>query len=48
MEELWSIIAIAVGIISIAVAIAFLTRKNKQTIQDNALLSLGITLKLNL
>jgi hypothetical protein len=43
MEELWLIIAIAVGIISIATAIAFLTRKKKQTIQDNALLPLGIT-----
>lgn len=43
MEELWLIIAIAAGIISIAVAIAFLTRKKKQTIQDNALLPLGIT-----
>jgi uncharacterized membrane protein len=44
MEELWLIIAIAVGIISVAVAIAFLTRKKKQTFQDNALLPLGITL----
>jgi len=44
MEELWPIIAIAVGIISIVVGIAFLTRKKKQTIQDNALLPLGITL----
>jgi hypothetical protein len=44
MEELWLIIAIAVGIILIAVAIAFLTRKNKQAIQDDALLTLGITL----
>jgi len=43
IEELWSIIAIAAGIISIAIAIAFLTRKKKQTIQDNALLPLGIT-----
>jgi hypothetical protein len=44
MEELWSIIAIAVGIISIVAAIAFLSRKKKQTIQDNALLPLGIML----
>jgi hypothetical protein len=44
MEELWSIIAIAVGIVSIAIAIAFLTRKKKQAIQDNALLPLGTTL----
>jgi len=44
MEELWSIIAIAVGIISIAVTIVFLTRKKKQTIQDNVILPLGITL----
>jgi hypothetical protein len=43
MEELWLIIVIAVGIISIATAIAFLTRKKKQAIQDNALLPLGIT-----
>ncbi|MDH5483581.1 MAG: hypothetical protein OEY22_12005 [Candidatus Bathyarchaeota archaeon] len=42
MEELWLIIA--VGIIAIAVAIAFLTRKKKQAIQDDALLTLGTTL----
>lgn len=42
MEELWLIIAIAVGIITIA--IAFLTRRKKQTIQDNALLTLGAAL----
>jgi hypothetical protein len=39
MEELWLIIAIAVGIISIAVAIAFLTRKKKQAIQDCSFVS---------
>ena len=44
MEELWLIIAIAVGIISIAIAIAFLERKKKQAFQDDALLTLGITL----
>jgi hypothetical protein len=43
METLWLIIAIAVGIILIAVAIAFPTRKKKLTVQDNALLPLGIT-----
>jgi hypothetical protein len=42
MEELWLIIAIAVGIISIAVT--FLTRKRKQAIQDDAFLTLGIAL----
>jgi uncharacterized membrane protein len=42
MEELWLIIAIAAGIVSIAVAVAFLSRKKKQAFQDNALLSLGI------
>lgn len=40
MEQLWQIIAIAVGIISIG--IPFLTRKKKQTNQDNAILTLGI------
>jgi hypothetical protein len=44
MEELWLIATIAVGIISIAIAIAFLTRRKKQTIQANALLPLGTTL----
>jgi uncharacterized membrane protein len=44
LEELWLIIAIAVGIIVVAVAIAFQTRKNKQAFQDDALLTLGITL----
>jgi len=44
MEELWLIIAIAAGIILIAITIAFLTRKKKQAIQDDALLALGITL----
>ena len=43
MEELWLIIAIAAGIISIAIVIAFLIRKKKQAIQDTALLPLGIT-----
>ena len=44
MGELWPVIAIAVGIISIAIAIAFLSRKKKQAIQDDALLTLGSTL----
>jgi asparagine N-glycosylation enzyme membrane subunit Stt3 len=44
MEELWLIIAIAVGIISIAIAIAFLARKKKQAFQDDTLLTLGTTL----
>lgn len=43
IEELWLTISIVAGIISIPIAIAFLTRKKKQTIQDNALLPLGIT-----
>jgi len=44
MEELWLIIAIAVGIILVAIAIAFQTRKKKQAIQDDALLTFGVTL----
>ncbi len=44
MEELWLITTIAVGIIAIAIAIGFLTRRKKQTIQDNVLLTLGVTL----
>jgi len=44
MEELWLPVAVAVGIISIAVAVAFSARKKKQAIQDDALLTLGITL----
>jgi hypothetical protein len=44
MEELWLITAIAVGVISLAIAVALLKRKKKQAIQDNALLPLGITL----
>ena len=43
VEELWLTIAIAAGTIAIAVAITFLKRKQKQAIQDNALLPLGIT-----
>ena len=39
MEELWLVFAIAVGIITIAIAIALLTRRKKQTIQDNTLLT---------
>jgi hypothetical protein len=42
MEELWLIIAIAAGVISIAIVIAFVTSKKKQAIQDNALLPLEI------
>ena len=42
MGELWLVIAIAVGIISFAIAIAFLTRKKKQSTRDNAFLPLGI------
>lgn len=44
MEELWLPIAVAVGVISIAIAIAFLARKKKQAIQEDALLTLGISL----
>jgi hypothetical protein len=45
MEELWLIImAIAVGVTLIAVAIAFLSRKKEQAIQDDALLTLGTAL----
>ena len=43
MEELWLIIAVAVGVVSIAVFI-FLTRKKKQAFQIDALLTLGIAL----
>jgi hypothetical protein len=43
MEELWLVIAIAAGIILIAIIIAFLSRKKKQAIQEDALLTLGIT-----
>jgi hypothetical protein len=42
MEELWLVVmVIAVGVTLIAVAIAFLSRKKKQAIQDDALLTLG-------
>jgi uncharacterized membrane protein len=45
MEESWLIIiAIAIGVILIALAIAFQSRKKKQAIQDDALLTLGVTL----
>ena len=44
MEGLWLIIAVAVGIVSIAVTITFLTRQKKQVIQADALSTLGNTL----
>jgi hypothetical protein len=44
MAELWPIVAVAVGIVSIAIVIAFLKRKKKQAIQDDALLILGTAL----
>jgi hypothetical protein len=42
--ELWPIVAVVVGIVSIAIVIAFLKRKTKQAIQDDALLILGTAL----